>query len=65
MKVDFEYYPGEYVTISMFGLNYPGRIFDCRIQDGNVVRYSVNYVFDGKITNDIFDEDDLTPVPQS
>jgi hypothetical protein len=53
--------PGDYVTVTVLGVNYRGRVSDITIKQGLVVGYSVNYVDDAaKLQNDTFWEDELT-----
>jgi hypothetical protein len=52
------YAPGDYVTITFLGLDYPGRVIGVRWSRGEV-EYRVSYAVDGNINEADYSEDEL------
>mgnify|MGYP006921291881 CR=1 FL=1 len=50
--------PGSYVTVALFGLNYPGRVVEFRF-DGAHVFFRVQYAQDGDLKTGEFFADEL------
>lgn len=49
---------GDYVTVRLFDLDYPGRVSEIRL-DGGPPYYKVVYARDGEICRDEFQADEL------
>ena len=50
--------PGDYVTVAVFGLNYPGRVTEVRLRIG-ATAYLVEYVAEGVFNQREFYGDEL------
>lgn len=60
LTVELPFAPGDYVTITVLGVNYRGRIFDVTIKHHGEVSYNVNFVDDAaKLQNQSFWADEL------
>jgi hypothetical protein len=62
MEVRFRFAPLQYVTVTLFGLIYSGRVQRC-FQDINCRMYSVQYAADGKLETREFYEDEISESP--
>lgn len=56
--VNFKFKPYQYVTITGYGLNHPGRVISCTV-NVNVITYHVEYAHDGSIDTMHVTEDQL------
>ena len=62
MLTEFAYAPLDYVRISVFGVNYRGRVMRCSITRGVMQEFLVEYVNDGGDFKDgTFLADELSP----
>lgn len=59
--VYFAYLPGDYVTVTFLGLNYPGRVTKA-FKTGSDIEYEVAYSVDGEIKWNNFNTDELKKV---
>lgn len=46
LTVELPFAPGDYVTITVLGVNYRGRVIDAAVKMGGVLLYDVNFVND-------------------
>lgn len=65
-SIPFEREPGDYVRISLFGLNYNGRVARCIYDGADDAIYEVQYADDkGTLLRGEFDADELETAPPS
>ena len=61
MNIEFAYDPLDYVRITVFGVNYRGRVMKCSVRQSGY-EYLVEYVDDaGAFKDGTFLADELTP----
>lgn len=61
LTVELAFAPGDYVTVTVLGVNYRGRVTDVTIKRGPDHVYSINFVDDAaKLQNLTFWADELT-----
>lgn len=58
--VEFKFAPRDYVVITIFEINYFGRIISCTFKDLNM--YDVAYAEEGILKSNTFYEDELCAV---
>lgn len=58
-NIQFKFDHGDHVIITIFGLNYEGRINRCIWDGGRQPIYSVNFASHGDCNNNEFYEDEL------
>ena len=63
MNVDLQFIPREYVTVTLHGLNYPGRVQQCVVRHGWTIVYDVEYIVNGELKRGEFFGDELTYAP--
>lgn len=57
----FTFQPLDWVTITMYGVNYKGRVVKCHLYPGNDVTYTVEFIGnDGDFKSGDFRADELT-----
>lgn len=55
----FKYQPLTYVRVTLFGLDYQGRVIRC-IFDGGQAMYDVDFAINGELRRREFYEDEIT-----
>ena len=56
---EFQFAPGQYVRITLFGLNYPGRVTECVLRSNSRRLYEVEYAVEGELKARHFAADEL------
>ena len=59
ITVHFAFQPGDWVTITAYGLHYPGRVQRCVLNPHDRMIYEVEFAADGKLDRHEFAVDEL------
>jgi hypothetical protein len=59
ITVHFAFRPGDWVTITAYGLNYRGRVQRCSLNPHDRMVYEVEFAADGKLDRHDFAADEL------
>ena len=60
--VTFQFSPLQYVKVSLYGLQYDGRVIRCIHESGGIL-YDVDYAHNGELRRREFYEDELSALP--
>ena len=63
LRKSFKFFPLQFVTITLYGLEYRGRVVRC-IFDGAFIMYDVDYAANGELKRREFYEDEIGRIPK-